>query len=166
MLLISFIPVFIIYINYSMWLLSSLGLLVVPYFLVCSYVFINTSFCLITLRFHSYIWDFYDINKKPRTHTQRCRKNSVYARRDILKCVWRLSGWEFWCGSHGHNVYSRITQACFPPSSAYQNNDITEFEKILKTNHSNIMDDPFIREHIEGEWWTWPRSTCMLIMLK
>jgi len=31
-----------------------------------------------------------------------------------------------------------------------QNNDITEFEKILKTNHSNIMDDPFIREHIEG----------------
>lgn len=36
-------------------------------------------------------------------------------------------------------------------SSAYQNNDITEFEKILKTNHSNIMDDPFIREHIEGE---------------
>uniref|UniRef100_A0A2K5WA31 COP9 signalosome complex subunit 2 n=1 Tax=Macaca fascicularis TaxID=9541 RepID=A0A2K5WA31_MACFA len=29
------------------------------------------------------------------------------------------------------------------------NNDITEFEKILKTNHSNIMDDPFIREHIE-----------------
>lgn len=35
--------------------------------------------------------------------------------------------------------------------SAYQNNDITEFEKILKTNHSNIMDDPFIREHIEGE---------------
>ncbi|XP_075431750.1 COP9 signalosome complex subunit 2 isoform X3 [Ascaphus truei] len=33
--------------------------------------------------------------------------------------------------------------------SAYQNNDITEFETILKTNHSNIMDDPFIREHIE-----------------
>ncbi|NXR97840.1 CSN2 protein, partial [Oxylabes madagascariensis] len=33
--------------------------------------------------------------------------------------------------------------------NAYQNNDITEFEKILKTNHSNIMDDPFIREHIE-----------------
>lgn len=43
----------------------------------------------------------------------------------------------------------------FFPSSAYQNNDITEFEKILKTNHSNIMDDPFIREHIEGEWWMW-----------
>uniref|UniRef100_A0A673ZVB2 COP9 signalosome complex subunit 2 n=1 Tax=Salmo trutta TaxID=8032 RepID=A0A673ZVB2_SALTR len=32
---------------------------------------------------------------------------------------------------------------------SYQNNDITEFEKILKTNHSSIMDDPFIREHIE-----------------
>lgn len=34
--------------------------------------------------------------------------------------------------------------------SAYQNNDINEFEKILKQNRSNIMDDPFIREHIEG----------------
>ena len=33
--------------------------------------------------------------------------------------------------------------------SAYQNNDIIEYEKILKTNHSNIMDDPFIREHID-----------------
>lgn len=33
--------------------------------------------------------------------------------------------------------------------SAYQNNDITEFEKILKTNRENIMEDPFIREHIE-----------------
>ena len=35
--------------------------------------------------------------------------------------------------------------------SAYQNNDINEFEKILKNNRRNIMDDPFIREHIEGE---------------
>ncbi|KAH9370517.1 hypothetical protein HPB48_006270 [Haemaphysalis longicornis] len=33
--------------------------------------------------------------------------------------------------------------------SAYQNNDISEFELILKTNRRNIMDDPFIREHIE-----------------
>ncbi|XP_014668109.1 PREDICTED: COP9 signalosome complex subunit 2 [Priapulus caudatus] len=33
--------------------------------------------------------------------------------------------------------------------SAYQNNDINEFEKILKMNRRNIMDDPFIREHIE-----------------
>jgi len=33
--------------------------------------------------------------------------------------------------------------------SAYQNNDIAEFEKILKCNRENIMDDPFIREHIE-----------------
>ncbi|XP_065672432.1 COP9 signalosome complex subunit 2 isoform X2 [Hydra vulgaris] len=33
--------------------------------------------------------------------------------------------------------------------SAYQNNDINEFERILKTNRANIMDDPFIREHIE-----------------
>ncbi|XP_022245947.1 COP9 signalosome complex subunit 2-like [Limulus polyphemus] len=33
--------------------------------------------------------------------------------------------------------------------SAYQNSDISEFEKILKTNRKNIMDDPFIIEHIE-----------------
>lgn len=34
--------------------------------------------------------------------------------------------------------------------NAYQNNDINEFESILKQNEQNIMDDPFIREHIEG----------------
>lgn len=34
--------------------------------------------------------------------------------------------------------------------NAYQNNDINEFETILKQNRQNIMDDPFIREHIEG----------------
>lgn len=33
--------------------------------------------------------------------------------------------------------------------SAYQNNDINEFEKILKQNRQSIMDDPFIRERIE-----------------
>lgn len=33
---------------------------------------------------------------------------------------------------------------------SYQNNDINEFEAILKHNRNNIMDDPFIREHIEG----------------
>lgn len=33
--------------------------------------------------------------------------------------------------------------------SAYQNNDIDEFEKILQRNKQNIMEDPFIREHIE-----------------
>lgn len=33
--------------------------------------------------------------------------------------------------------------------SAYQNNDITEFEKIVAANRASIMDDPFIREHIE-----------------
>ncbi|CAH1103289.1 unnamed protein product [Psylliodes chrysocephalus] len=33
--------------------------------------------------------------------------------------------------------------------NAYQNNDINEFEHILKQNRQNIMDDPFIREHIE-----------------
>ncbi|ENN80294.1 COP9 signalosome complex subunit 2 [Dendroctonus ponderosae] len=33
--------------------------------------------------------------------------------------------------------------------TAYQNNDINDFEYILKQNRQNIMDDPFIREHIE-----------------
>lgn len=33
--------------------------------------------------------------------------------------------------------------------SAYQNDDISGFETILKNNRKNIMDDPFIREHIE-----------------
>ena len=33
--------------------------------------------------------------------------------------------------------------------SAYQNNDINDFEKILKQNRQTIMDDQFIREHIE-----------------
>lgn len=35
--------------------------------------------------------------------------------------------------------------------NAYQTNDINEFELILKQNRQNIMDDPFICEHIEGE---------------
>lgn len=35
--------------------------------------------------------------------------------------------------------------------SAYQNDDINEFESILKKHRANIMDDPFIKEHIEGE---------------
>jgi COP9 signalosome complex subunit 2 len=34
--------------------------------------------------------------------------------------------------------------------SAYQNDDIMEFESILRNNRNNIMADPFIREHIEG----------------
>eukprot|EP01137_Pigoraptor_chileana_P015100 Opistho-2@70619 len=33
--------------------------------------------------------------------------------------------------------------------SAYQHNDIREFEKILRENRSTIMDDPFIRDYIE-----------------
>lgn len=33
---------------------------------------------------------------------------------------------------------------------SYQNNDINEFESILRNNRQNIMADPFIKEHIEG----------------
>lgn len=33
--------------------------------------------------------------------------------------------------------------------TAYQNNDINEFENILKVNRKTIMEDAFIREHIE-----------------
>lgn len=35
--------------------------------------------------------------------------------------------------------------------TAYQKNDIGEFENILRQNRKTIMDDPFIKEHIEGE---------------
>lgn len=48
--------------------------------------------------------------------------------------------------------------------AAYQNDDINEFETILKQNRTNIMDDPFIREHIEGQHmsWVWPcYGTCI-----
>ncbi|KJE96816.1 COP9 signalosome complex subunit 2, variant [Capsaspora owczarzaki ATCC 30864] len=33
--------------------------------------------------------------------------------------------------------------------SAYQRNDIAEFEKILRDNKKNIMDDPFVRAYVE-----------------
>lgn len=46
--------------------------------------------------------------------------------------------------------------------SAYQNNDIIEFERILNTNRQTIMEDPFIREHIEGEKFPGIRSSCSL----
>lgn len=35
------------------------------------------------------------------------------------------------------------------PRSAYQNNDIRQFEKILKTNRKTIMDDRFVSEYIQ-----------------
>ena len=34
--------------------------------------------------------------------------------------------------------------------AAYQNDDISQFEAILRANRENIMQDAFIREHIEG----------------
>lgn len=34
--------------------------------------------------------------------------------------------------------------------AAYQNDDISQFEAIIRTNRENIMQDAFIREHIEG----------------
>uniref|UniRef100_K1Q5I4 COP9 signalosome complex subunit 2 n=1 Tax=Magallana gigas TaxID=29159 RepID=K1Q5I4_MAGGI len=49
--------------------------------------------------------------------------------------------------------------------SSYQNNDINEFEKILKTNRRNIMEDPFIREHIEGKYLLRNIRTQVLIKL-
>lgn len=33
--------------------------------------------------------------------------------------------------------------------NAYQNNDIKKFEEILAANHDAVMNDQFIREHIE-----------------
>ena len=34
--------------------------------------------------------------------------------------------------------------------AAYQNNDIREFDNLLRQNKEAIMEDQFIREHIEG----------------
>lgn len=73
----------------------------------------------------------------------------------VIYCLQRgpdVSVFDSFSMSHRVTVCVSLQHRLFFPSSAYQNNDITEFEKILKTNHSNIMDDPFIREHIEGEW--------------
>lgn len=36
-------------------------------------------------------------------------------------------------------------------ASAYQANDIRQFEKILKANKQSIMGDPFVREYIQGD---------------
>lgn len=51
---------------------------------------------------------------------------------------------------------------------AYQNNDITKFELILRENRNNIMDDPFIREHIEGMYkfiyHSWPDFNFKIIL--
>ena len=49
---------------------------------------------------------------------------------------------------------------------SYQNNDINEFESILRTNRSNIMDDPFIREHIEGKLETFDKMRWRLNLMK
>merc|ERR1712020_392050 len=48
-----------------------------------------------------------------------------------------VTAYQVWC------VFFCLCQ--FPP----QNNDINEFEKILKVNRETIMEDAFIREHIE-----------------
>ncbi|KAK2103688.1 COP9 signalosome complex subunit 2 [Saguinus oedipus] len=58
-------------------------------------------------------------------------------------------GWANVARDIRQDFFSQISVNNLGDQNAYQNNDITEFEKILKTNHSNIMDDPFIREHIE-----------------
>lgn len=44
----------------------------------------------------------------------------------------------------------QYSKYCVLSCSAYQNNDISEFERVLKTHRQAIMEDPFIREHIEG----------------
>lgn len=47
---------------------------------------------------------------------------------------------------------------------SYQNNDINEFESILRNNRNNIMADPFIKEHIEGRHWWLPTKQNILIL--
>lgn len=94
---------------------------------------------------------FYSINKKLRMDFQRYQKNRVQMKVQYFAICYMT----FRVGVlRRASVTCKLLKQLFSPLfSAYQNNDITEFEKILKTNHSNIMDDPFIREHIEGEQW-------------
>ncbi|KAK6027857.1 phosphoinositide 3-kinase family, accessory domain protein [Ostertagia ostertagi] len=49
--------------------------------------------------------------------------------------------------------------------SAYQENDIDEFQRILEDNRESIMQDPFIREHIE-ELLTNIRTQVLLRLIK
>ena len=56
---------------------------------------------------------------------------------EIVAMTNLVTAYQVWC------VFFCLFQ--FPP----QNNDINEFEKILKVNRETIMEDAFIREHIE-----------------
>lgn len=49
--------------------------------------------------------------------------------------------------------------------AAYQENDIDEFQRILERNRESIMQDPFIREHIE-ELLTNIRTQVLLRLIK
>lgn len=49
--------------------------------------------------------------------------------------------------------------------AAYQENNITQFERILEQNRESIMNDPFIREHIE-ELLTNIRTQVLLRLIK
>lgn len=49
--------------------------------------------------------------------------------------------------------------------AAYQENDIDEFQRILEKNHESVMQDPFIREHIE-ELLTNIRTQVLLRLIK
>lgn len=110
----------------------------------------------------------YNITKKP---------NSFYV------ALWLGKTLQEWSRNPGNDKPSKVsvpsilTQFLWPEwihfmvliaynlSSSYQNNDITEFEKILKTNHSNIMDDPFIREHIEGQFGRLLASLYIILLI-
>uniref|UniRef100_A0A158P7S2 COP9 signalosome complex subunit 2 n=1 Tax=Angiostrongylus cantonensis TaxID=6313 RepID=A0A158P7S2_ANGCA len=49
--------------------------------------------------------------------------------------------------------------------AAYQENDIDEFQRILENNHESVMQDPFIREHVE-ELLTNIRTQVLLRLIK
>ncbi|KHJ82177.1 PCI domain protein [Oesophagostomum dentatum] len=49
--------------------------------------------------------------------------------------------------------------------AAYQENNIDEFQRILERNRESIMQDPFIREHIE-ELLTNIRTQVLLRLIK
>lgn len=72
--------IFTVFVLCGTWLLSSSGLQLASASLFehfCPHVYIDSRHCLRLLWFRAFIWNLYFINKKLRTHTQNCNKNSV-----------------------------------------------------------------------------------------
>ena len=62
-------------------------------------------------------------------------------------------------------MYNKEIQSMTKLRGAYTEKNVKEFEKILKENSATIMDDPFIREHVE-ELLSRFRSQVLLKLIK